>query len=338
MRWNTEACDLADDLGDPTARLHANDYRCLAALEAGDLATMRTARAIFESESERIGQPLNRWQIAYHRALQRMLEGDLDAAEQSATEALTLGTAAGFPDDAVTIYGGQLMTLRWMQGRLHEMVVAHRARRARQPRSSSIFRAALAFAKSFDDPAPRGASAPRRRGRQRLPDVRRRHLAGRPRALGRRRRRAAGIDPRRRSCINACCRGTTSSRPHTSRVHGSVAHYLGLLAHTLDRHDEADQWFGQALAFHEAMEAPFFVALTQTAWAELLADRDRPETRNGREPWSTPRYPSRRPRVRLRRTRRPLCSNGSNSPGTIVPERGLTGWCRTTKRCRARDL
>ncbi|HET9543814.1 MAG TPA: hypothetical protein VFP02_12055, partial [Acidimicrobiales bacterium] len=39
-------------------------------------------------------------------------------------------------------------------------------------------------------------------------------------------------------------------------------------------HDEADEWFRQALAFHEAMEAPFFVAMTQTAWADLLADRD----------------------------------------------------------------
>ena len=43
-RWGTEACDLADDLGDPTARLFANLYRSLAALEAGDLATMRTQR------------------------------------------------------------------------------------------------------------------------------------------------------------------------------------------------------------------------------------------------------------------------------------------------------
>ena len=55
-----------------------------------------------------------------------------------------------------------------------------------------------------------------------------------------------------------------------------MAHYLGLLAHTLDRHGEADQWFTQALAFHEAMEAPFFVALTQAAWAALLADRNEP--------------------------------------------------------------
>ena len=56
----------------------------------------------------------------------------------------------------------------------------------------------------------------------------------------------------------------------TPSVHGGVAHYLGLLAHTLDRHDEAERWFRQALALHEAMEAPFFVALTQAAWADLL--------------------------------------------------------------------
>jgi hypothetical protein len=55
---------------------------------------------------------------------------------------------------------------------------------------------------------------------------------------------------------------------------GSVSHYLGLLAQTFGRHDEAEQWFAKALARHEAMQAPFFVALTQAAWAGLLADRD----------------------------------------------------------------
>jgi hypothetical protein len=56
----------------------------------------------------------------------------------------------------------------------------------------------------------------------------------------------------------------------------SVAHYLGLLAHVLGRHDDADQWFAQALALHDRMESRFFVALTQTAWAALLADRNHP--------------------------------------------------------------
>ena len=83
-------------------------------------ATLRPCGSHGPSSSrnaERIGQPLNRWLIAFHGARQSMLEGDLDAAEQSATEALTLGTAAGYPDDAVTFYGAQLMGLRWMQGR-----------------------------------------------------------------------------------------------------------------------------------------------------------------------------------------------------------------------------
>jgi len=60
---------------------------------------------------------------------------------------------------------------------------------------------------------------------------------------------------------------------HTT-LNGAVSHYLGLLAQTLGRHDEADQWFAEALVLHEAMHAPFFVALTQAAWAGLLADRD----------------------------------------------------------------
>ena len=58
-------------------------------------------------------------------------------------------------------------------------------------------------------------------------------------------------------------------------VSGSVAHYLGLLSHTLGRHDEADQWFRRALACHQSMEAPYFVAFTQTAWAALLTDCNR---------------------------------------------------------------
>ena len=49
-------------LGDPIARLHANDYRYLAAFEAGDPDIMRIPRsAIFHSEADRIGQPIYRW-------------------------------------------------------------------------------------------------------------------------------------------------------------------------------------------------------------------------------------------------------------------------------------
>ena len=82
---------------------------------------MRNALSIFTSECERIGQPFNHWQIAYHQAWLCVLEGDLEAAEQAATDALTLGIAAGQPD-AFAFYGAQLVSVRHKQGRLHEVV------------------------------------------------------------------------------------------------------------------------------------------------------------------------------------------------------------------------
>ena len=130
--WASEACEIADELGDPTARFFANDYRCLAALEAGDLATMRDALSIFNSESERIGQPFHLWYRAYHRAVRWMLEGKPDEAEQAASNALELGIAAGQPD-AFSYYGVQLTGVRRMQGRLRGADPAHRTGRRGQP-------------------------------------------------------------------------------------------------------------------------------------------------------------------------------------------------------------
>ena len=65
--WTSEACGIVDELADPTARLFANSFRMLTALEAGDLATMSDAYSIYASEVERVGQPLSDWTLAYNR-------------------------------------------------------------------------------------------------------------------------------------------------------------------------------------------------------------------------------------------------------------------------------
>jgi ATP/maltotriose-dependent transcriptional regulator MalT len=57
---------------------------------------------------------------------------------------------------------------------------------------------------------------------------------------------------------------------------GVVAQYLGLLAQCLGELDEADDWFAEALALHERLEAPFLVAWTQSSWAGLLTERGGP--------------------------------------------------------------
>ena len=271
LRWIAEACALADDLGEG-ARLLANDNRWGAALEAGDLATVRTAQAICESEWERIGQPLYRWLIAFTGARQWMVDGDLDAAEQSATDALTLGTEAGYRDDAVTFYGSQLMALRWMQGRSHEMIPLIEATADDNP-EVPLFRAILASSRSFDDPhneVGQVLDTELTDDFSMFADAT--WLIGQvlwAEAAARSGHRPASVALYQRLLP---WHDQFATGPIT--VQGGVAHYLGRLAHTLDLHDEADAWFSQALAFHEAMEAPFFVAMTQTAWAGLLADRD----------------------------------------------------------------
>jgi hypothetical protein len=203
------------------------------------------------------------------------LDGDLEAAEQSATEALTLGTAAGYPDDAALIHGGQLFVVRWMQGRLHVRRLRGSSRLGTPTLRPQIVHANRAFAKSFDDAENEVRKLLDTEVANDFPMFADStwlvvHLlwAG---AAARTGHRPASTALYERLLPWHDQFGTT----HTS-VYGGVAHYLGLLAHTLDRHNEADQWFGQALALHEAMEAPFFVAMTQTAWAELLADRNKP--------------------------------------------------------------
>jgi tetratricopeptide (TPR) repeat protein len=54
---------------------------------------------------------------------------------------------------------------------------------------------------------------------------------------------------------------------------GASAYYLGLLAAALGRPDEARSWYEQAVAAHERMESPPWLARTLIDWA-LLEDGD----------------------------------------------------------------
>src|SRR5439155_7156436 len=57
---------------------------------------------------------------------------------------------------------------------------------------------------------------------------------------------------------------------------GAVAHYLGLLAATLDRFDEAEAHFAAAAETHERIGAPTWLARTRCEWAAMLSSRGQP--------------------------------------------------------------
>ena len=116
-----EAETLADRVGDAEVGFWACLRRAMVALEAGLPDEVDRCLARTENFSDAIRQPVLRWSVLFTRAWRRMLAGDLEGAEAEAIEALQLGNDTGQPD-ALTIFGAQLVSVRWHQGRLDEVV------------------------------------------------------------------------------------------------------------------------------------------------------------------------------------------------------------------------
>ena len=57
---------------------------------------------------------------------------------------------------------------------------------------------------------------------------------------------------------------------------GPVSSYLGGLATTLGRYDEADAYFTQAAAMNDRMGAKYFAARTNLEWGKMLTERNAP--------------------------------------------------------------
>lgn len=264
-----EACRLADELDDTLGRFHSYNYRMLVALEAGDGDAVRSLAATCEALSERLGQPTLLWNAAFHRTWLATLDGDLVLAEQRAEQAL--GLAAGRNElDAILIYGAQVMSIRWMQGRFGEVVPLIEQAAEDNPAVPG-FRAALALAVSDVD-ADRASA---------LLDT---ELAGgfdvrleaaTLAAMVMWADAAARIGHRDAAAFLRDWLAPWSGQFATTHItlQGAVAHAVGDLERLLGRLDEADASFEQALAVHERLQAPFFVARTQAAWAALLAER-----------------------------------------------------------------
>lgn len=94
------------------------------------------------------------WNTVIHSTL-TLIGGDLDGAERAAESALTVGTRLN-ADDATSIYGVQLFTVRWAQGRVEELRTALGSAVAAHPETIA-WRAGLALS-SLADGDPTSAS------------------------------------------------------------------------------------------------------------------------------------------------------------------------------------
>ena len=188
-----------------------------------------------------------------------------------ATEALNFGLEAG-QDDALVIYGAQLLNVRIRQGRLAEILPLVEDAIAARPKLR-VYRAVLAYgcAETGDLDRCRQLLAAEAADGFQIPEdtnwTTSHQYWSESAVLGGDSNAAELLLPRITPFADRMVTTNVTISP-------ALAHTIGRLLHFLGDLDEGDESYRRALQLHEGLRCPLYVSTTQAAWAGLLVDRD----------------------------------------------------------------
>jgi hypothetical protein len=272
MLETEEAIALADRLGDPSARWTSRYNRHHASMEVGNL---EEADRVLDEMSLLAKQGGLGWWLAWPvvcRAGRLTLSGDLAGAEAANEEAFELGSRGPAPEGALAAYGGLLFEIRSAQGRLEEIVDVFSEAAAANPAIAALRAALVAMycavsrldeARTlFEHDVANGfAEVPR----DQVWTTAMMHFAD------------SAVNLRHHLASEVLY---DQLRPFVDLVIyplgpvlGSLARPAARLAHFLDNDQEAESLFRAALATHEHLESPYWIARTELEYADLLVDR-----------------------------------------------------------------
>ena len=270
-RQMDEFHELAEKVGDPIMRVWAAIYNTTPAMEMGERDRFEEALERNVTLAEEIGQPVPRWAARWIGALKEFADGNIARSEELVEEAAQVASDGGQPD-ALTFYVGQLQFIRWAQDDLADLEELITSAMEDNP-ALVTFRALLALAHCD---AGRIDEA-----RQLLDPVAEDdfRMVNRDMAWSTTMIQFADVAAETGSADAAetlyselepwgdqfPCISITLWMP--------IAHYLGRLAETLGRHEDADRHFARALELEEDFRAPLFVAATRLAWGQALTER-----------------------------------------------------------------
>jgi tetratricopeptide (TPR) repeat protein len=263
---------LAEELNEPVRLFWAMHFDRNNAIQERDFERAAHHLGVMKGLSERLRQPMMVWVTTYHEAVEAIMFGDHERAEQLATLALEIGTDSAQPD-AFAFYGAQLMVIRIQQGRLPELADLVRDVAEQNPRIAAYqacqvlthFEAgeeaeALAmleqaaddgFARVFPDTAWLDAISVYSRSAIELE------------AVGPAEHLAALIAPHH------------DQVPFQGLiVHEPLLYFLGGLLAVLGRYDEAETYLSEAAALCERENMRYAQAQTELSWGRMLARRN----------------------------------------------------------------
>lgn len=269
-----EVIRLAEAEGKQQLAAAGHFWRMMDVLELGEIAEVDREIRIYAQLAEELRQPFYFWQTTVLRAMRALLEGRFAEAEQLSQEGFTLGQQAQTPN-AFLLFAVQLFSLRREQGRLQELENPLKALIERFPAIPSLA-TGLAFIYS-----ELGKEEDTRREFERFVHN---DFADLPRDQGWF-TSMAGLS----FVTHYLCDTQWAAilydylRPYATRnivagsatdCYGSVSRYLGLLAATLARWEEAERHFQDALAMNTRIGARPWIAHTQHEYARMLVTRN----------------------------------------------------------------
>jgi len=271
---SAELLSLAEALGDPTMTAQALFIHVRNNAEAGRFEAVDRHLEAAERLVVELGQPTLRWLVGNCRVGRVLLAGDLVEGERLIQANFELGQATGASDVAI-FSACQLVQLRFEQGRLGELEGRLRELTAAHPEVPA-FQAQLVLVLCES-------------GRSDEARVLYERLAGTGFA-------ALPADNTWMLSMPVCAlvAARLGDRFAASALYGllapygdqfaftyagawgAVAHYLGLLAATLDRCEDAEGHFAAAAETHEVNGMPACLAHTRCEWAAMLSSRGQP--------------------------------------------------------------
>ena len=271
VTWADELTRLAEQAGDPVRRFHAAFVAFLTASEQGDLRGADQALQRCDQVAGEVGQPLLRWRAAYLHTHRAFMHGQLDEAERRALEALRLGEIAGQPDARGF---SDIYIVRILQGRAGEAVEL--LRRLDDLSVLPVFPSLFAWACAEAGRNEKAEAVLRKAREADFGGLRYDYLW-----LG-------TLVFVSRACVALGDAATAKElyerlRPHHGAFAigqavwiGPVAYDLGRLAALLERYDDADAHFAEAVELHHRIGARGMLAHSHLAWARALLGRRHP--------------------------------------------------------------
>ena len=270
----TEMLDLAKAANATELVGDALFWRAYCLLELGDVEAADAVTDAWDRWRQETNQPLVISIVAIFRAVRALMRGRFEDSERLAQQAFAIGQRLRMEASA-GVFGLQMFALRREQGRLKELEAAVRFF-VQQETTAAVWRPGLALIYSELGRTSEARAEFETLAQHDFADLPRdslwmasmTYLADVCTFLGDR----ARADTLYQILFPFAGRNVVIGSPAV--CYGALSRYLGVLATTLERWNEAGQHFEDAMAMNARMEARPWLAHTQHQYATMLLARD----------------------------------------------------------------